>query len=152
MSSNSADWADVNSTNEGNKDAISSKDSANDVDSDESSEVDIISISNVVNVTELPTSTSSRASEQVTTIQNRRRVISWMEEYEKQVERRTCSRELDVLVEESRATSSATPGFGIGVEFTIRRKKTSELQGFIWSRSSSEQMGALDLSIVAKRV
>ncbi|KUF89758.1 hypothetical protein AM587_10005893 [Phytophthora nicotianae] len=151
MSSNSADWADVNSTNEvttpttrgklrsvhmhpfcgkpvgqegfgqhvvcpdcdsgkpqaisappilkafalqGNKDAISSKDAANDVDSDESSEDDIISISNVVNVTELPTSTSSRASQQVTTIQNRRRVISWMEEYEKQVERRTCSREL----------------------------------------------------------
>ncbi|ETO82009.1 hypothetical protein F444_03758 [Phytophthora nicotianae P1976] len=67
---------------QGNKAAISSKDAANDVDSDESSEDDIISISNVVNVTELPTSTSSRASQQVTTIQNRRRVISWMEEYE----------------------------------------------------------------------
>ncbi|ETP00344.1 hypothetical protein F441_22236 [Phytophthora nicotianae CJ01A1] len=68
---------------EGNKGGISSKDAANDVDSDESSEDDIISISTLVNVTELPTSTSSRASQQVTTIQNRRRVISWMEEYEK---------------------------------------------------------------------
>ncbi|KUF81312.1 Lysosomal beta glucosidase [Phytophthora nicotianae] len=68
---------------QGNKDAISSKDAANDVGSDESSEDDIISNSNVANVTELPMSTSSRASQQVTTIQNRRRVISWMEEYEK---------------------------------------------------------------------
>ncbi|ETP14177.1 hypothetical protein F441_10859 [Phytophthora nicotianae CJ01A1] len=128
---------------QGNKDAISSKDAANDVGSDESSEDDIISNSNVANVTELPMSTSSRASQQVTTIQNRRRVISWMEEYEKA----SGAKNIDVLVEESRATSSATPGFGIGAEFTIRRKKASEPQGFVWSMSSSEQMGALDLAI-----